>query len=42
MKKREVAIENDGLKYMADVIHPTLIGYKEWWTPKFIAFCRSI
>ena len=34
--------KSDYEKYMADVIHPTLIGYKEWWTPKFIAFCRSI
>ena len=29
-------------KYMADPVHPTLIGYREWWTPKFIQFCESI
>lgn len=28
--------------YMADPIHPTLTGYKQWWLPKFIAFCRGI
>ena len=22
-------------KYMSDTIHPTALGYKEWWTPKF-------
>ena len=34
--------ETDYKKYMADSVHPTLIGYREWWTPKFIRFCRSI
>ena len=24
-------------RYMADPIHPTLAGYREWWTPKFAA-----
>ena len=28
--------------YMADPIHPTLKGYTDWWTPKFIDFCKSI
>lgn len=28
--------------YMADDIHPTLTGYLEWWTPKFIAFLEKI
>ena len=28
--------------YMKDRIHPTLIGYKEWWTPKFIGFLEGI
>ncbi len=28
--------------YMRDVVHPTLEGYKEWWTPKFIAFCEQL
>ena len=27
--------EADYKKYMADPIHPTLLGYREWWTPKF-------
>ena len=29
-------------KYMRDPIHPTLIGYKEWWTPKFIEFIDKL
>ena len=29
-------------KYMHDPIHPTLMGYKEWWTPKFIKFCEQL
>jgi len=24
--------------YMSDPIHPTALGYKEWWTPKFEQF----
>ncbi len=28
-------------KYMHDPIHPTLVGYREWWTPQFIAFCEE-
>lgn len=24
--------------YMADAIHPTVLGYKEWWLPKFEKF----
>lgn len=32
----------DYQKYMADPIHPTLCGYREWWTPKFIKICESI
>ena len=25
-------------EYMADPIHPTLKGYTEWWTPKFVKY----
>lgn len=32
----------DYLRYMSDPIHPTLIGYKEWWTPVFIRFCQAL
>lgn len=28
--------------YMSDPIHPTLKGYTEWWTPKFIEFCKQL
>ena len=28
--------------YMKDPVHPTLRGYKEWWTPKFMDFCENI
>lgn len=27
----------DYKKYMSDSIHPTIMGYREWWAPKFIA-----
>ncbi len=33
---------DDYRKYMADPIHPTIYGYREWWVPKFIQFCESI
>ena len=26
----------DYARYMKDPIHPTLLGYSEWWTPKFL------
>ena len=28
--------------YMKDPVHPTLDGYSQWWTPKFIEFCEEI
>ena len=28
--------------YMPDPIHPNERGYREWWTPKFIAFCEAL
>ena len=31
----------DHTLYMKDKIHPTLKGYKEWWTPKFIDFLET-
>jgi len=34
--------EADYRRYMRDPIHPTLAGYDEWWTPKFVDFCRRI
>lgn len=37
------SISEDQYKlYMSDPIHPTLTGYAQWWTPKFIAFCEEI
>ena len=32
----------DYARYMYDPIHPNLVGYKEWWTPKFIDFCERL
>ena len=29
-------------KYMSDPVHPTKLGYEDWWTPKFIDFCEKI
>ena len=33
---------DDYRRYMSDPIHPNLLGYTEWWTPKFITFCEGI
>ena len=33
--------KDDYQRYMKDKIHPTLLGYKEWWTPKFIDFLEN-
>ena len=32
----------DYKRYMADPVHPTRVGYEEWWTPKFIFFCEKL
>ena len=32
----------DYSRYMADPIHPNLLGYEQWWLPKFISFCQGI
>ena len=32
----------DYSRYMKDPIHPTLLGYREWWTPKFEAFLLGL
>ena len=32
----------DYAKYMKDKVHPTLLGYTEWWTPKFVDFFKMI
>ena len=34
--------KEDYQKYMADPVHPTKLGYEEWWTPKFIEFCEML
>lgn len=34
--------ENLYREYMSDPVHPTLKGYSEWWTPKFIEFCEAL
>ena len=34
--------EEDYKRYMKDPIHPNLLGYTEWWTPKFIEFCKKM
>ena len=38
---RAVSAE-DYKRYMSDPVHPTLVGYREWWTPQFITLCESI
>ena len=32
----------DYKQYMNDPVHPTFLGYKEWWTPKFVDFCKQL
>ena len=34
--------KEDYAEYMIDHIHPTVRGYKEWWTPKFISFLEQL
>ena len=34
--------EEDYAKYMKDEVHPTLLGYEEWWTPKFVDFIEAL
>lgn len=29
-------------RFMKDKIHPNIVGYTEWWTPKFVSFCTSL
>ena len=29
-------------EYMIDPIHPTILGYEKWWSPKFIELFNSI
>ena len=38
---RSVSQENYQ-RYMNDPVHPTLTGYREWWTPKFLEACEAI
>lgn len=35
-------LKNKADVYMKDAIHPTLLGYKEWWTPLFEDFVRGL
>ena len=32
----------DYARYMRDPVHPTALGYREWWTPVFIAYCEAL
>lgn len=41
-KEMRSVSEENYKRYMSDVIHPTLSGYEEWWTPKFIAFLGTL
>lgn len=34
--------KEDYARYMCDPVHPYLAGYREWWTPKFIDFCKAL
>ena len=34
--------KEDYAKYMKDPVHPTVLGYKEWWTPRFVEFCEKL
>jgi lysophospholipase L1-like esterase len=41
-KEMSAVSPQDYSRYMKDPIHPTLIGYREWWTPKFAKFLRAL
>lgn len=41
-KEMLLVSKDDYQRYMSDPIHPTITGYREWWTPKFIAFCEKL
>ena len=41
-KDMQSVSEDDYAKYMKDKVHPTLSGYSEWWTPKFVDFLKTI
>ncbi len=34
--------QEDYNRYMCDPVHPSIVGYREWWTPKFINFCNAL
>lgn len=34
--------DEDYSRYMKDKVHPTLLGYTEWWTPKFVDFFKAL
>ncbi|MBO4734290.1 MAG: SGNH/GDSL hydrolase family protein [Clostridia bacterium] len=37
-----LSVSKEGYKrYMKDGVHPTYLGYKEWWAPKFTEFLYS-
>ena len=35
-------LEKNADKYMKDALHPTLLGYREWWTPMFEHFVHGL
>ncbi len=41
-EKMNAIDEDTRARYMRDPVHPTLDGYREWWTPKFIEFCEKL
>lgn len=41
-KEMRLVSKEDYNRYMKDCVHPTLEGYREWWTPKFIDFCSDV
>ncbi len=40
--KMNAVSKADYKRYMSDPIHPTLIGYREWWGEKFTDFVNKI
>lgn len=34
--------QEDYKRYMADPVHPSVEGYRSWWTPKFMEFCQKL
>lgn len=40
-KEMQSVSDADYTRFMRDGVHPTLEGYRDWWTPKFVDFLKK-